>query len=201
MANWRFLRKADKDLADEMIIEGLKGEAKERQHFENHLFDQFIPFMHKAHKQYKISREDALSAYSDAIISLISQVREGKFRAESKLSSYLYKIYQYKCIDLIRKDTRQISTINGIEDIPHMGGQVRDILQKLITQEQIERLSHKMETLGKGCKELLLLWGEGYSLEEIAQRLNFKDSGSAKSRKYACLKKLKAQYQTESIPG
>lgn len=195
MTTWKIIKKNASAFTDEEIIEGLRDRKYNRTVFENHLFDQHKGFVQQAIEKYRLSKEDALSAYADAILALIDQMEKGNFRGESKLSTYLYKIFQNKCIDQVRKNTAQQSRFQWLEEISHIGEEVKDTLDQLLARERVEQLVGLLDKLGKNCKDLLLLWGEEYSLEEIAHILQFKDAGSVKSRKYKCLKELKDSYQ------
>lgn len=185
---------------EESLLNGLlSSESTDRVRAEKALFDSCVHYIHKARQKYSFSEEEALSAYADAVLSLIKHVRAGTFRGESKLSTYLFQIFQHKCVDLFRKHTSQKNKADWVYELPHVSDPIRDALGKLIEEEQVSKLMRLLHTLGEKCKRLLLYWGEGYSMEEIADLLQFRDAGSAKSRKYKCLQGLKKRYQ-ESAP-
>ena len=118
-------------------------------------------------KKVGISEEEALDEYTDAVIDLIEQVNSGVFKGESKLSTYLYKIFYFKCIDLSRKkSTNKIS--------------------------YLENIYRNLEKLGEPCKQILLDWGFwGFNMTEIAERNGLTGATQAKDRKYKCLMRLR----------
>ena len=180
---------------DELLIAGLLKEGPGRARAEQALFDSCVHYTHKAKSKYSFTEEEVMSAYADAVLSLIKHVRAGSFRGDSKLSTYLFQIFQHKCVDLFRKHTSQKNKAEWVYELPHVSDPIRDALGKLIDEEQVSRLKTLLHKLGEKCKRLLLYWGEGYSMEEIASILQFRDAGSAKSRKYKCLQGLKKLYQ------
>ena len=59
-------------------------------------------------KDHKLTREQALDAYSDSILSLKENIIKRKFKGDSKLSTYFISIFNRKCIDIMRKDTTNL---------------------------------------------------------------------------------------------
>jgi RNA polymerase sigma factor (sigma-70 family) len=183
---------------EEELLAGLQSEGAARARAEQALFNTYAHYTRKAQSKYELSEDDALSAYADAVLALISHVHQGNFRGESKLSTYLFQIFQHKCVDLLRRNTSQKRKADWVDELPHLGDAMKDALGKLIDQEQVERLKALLQKLGESCERLLLYWGEGYSMEEIASLLQFRDAASVKSRKYTCLQKLKTLFQPSS---
>ncbi len=185
-----------KRLNDQHIIKALKQGGYDRERMEYQFYDAYSHYLIKAQRKYRLSEEDAVQAYGDAVISVIHQVINGTFKGQSKLSTYLYQVFQYKCVDLIRKNTTKKNSIAWVHEVPNVSTKVHDALTSMISQEQFEQFSIHLDRLGSSCKQILMAWGEGYSMEEIAQRFQLKDASSAKSRKYKCLQKLK-----QLLPG
>lgn len=182
-------------IADDVLISGLGTSPAERRKYEAYLFDAHSYYIKLATARFGIKNEDAIDAYADSIIAVIDQIRRGHFRGESKLSSYLYQVYRNKCSDYNRKGKTQKNQINWTDEFPEIGDATKGILQSFIDRDNVARLMHLLNKMGGTCKEILLYWGEGFSLAEISKALNFKDAGSVKSRKYKCLKHLKQLYK------
>lgn len=160
-------------------------------------FEQIVSYLNLTHRgmigdmisKVGLSKIEATDAYTDAILKLIRQVRDGKFKKESKLSTYFYKIFYFTAVDYSRKSTthdREID-LNSLTDRESM------VLDALKSSRSINALKDKMNLVGKECKSILVDWAYGeYSMKEIAQRNTLKNEESARSMKYKCLKKLKA---------
>ncbi|MFK7925323.1 MAG: RNA polymerase sigma factor [Bacteroidia bacterium] len=183
-------RKKD-ELSDEEVMAGLKAEGKEGQKVTNYLFDKYRGLVYKGMNRYRLSEENALDVYSDTIIAIGLQVRNGKFRGESKLSTYLFKIYYNRCINKVRDlQAKQLDLIEEMPDYPQ-GGQ--SILQAMITQEEVERLVSFLDQLGARCKEIILMREYyGYTMDEIAEKIGFKTARSVSAMKARCRAQLKA---------
>ncbi|MEM6631143.1 MAG: sigma-70 family RNA polymerase sigma factor [Bacteroidota bacterium] len=175
---------------DQAIIEGIKTGGANREKAINQLFDSNLGFLHTVRKKLFLSLEEAQDAYADAIVKVASQISLGKFRGESKISTYLYKIFYNKCVDVSRK--KASNTATWVEEYPELSDPASDLLQKLDVKDEVVQLRKVMANMGEACKNILLDWAYmGYSMEEIAQRRNLKTPESARSLKYKCLKKLR----------
>lgn len=68
----------------------------------------------------------------------------------------------------------------------------------LVRKDLVELVERKMQQLAnKKCPCILQLWTMGYSFEEIADLLTYKDAGVARKTKHDCLQKLIALVKTD----
>ena len=176
--------------SDQLIIEGIQKGGTEREKFIHYLFDTHQGFLHKVREKQFLSLEEAQDAYADAVVKLASQISLGKFRGDSKLSTYFYTIFYNKCVDVSRKKASYTPTT--VEEYPELSDPAANILYKMDVADEARQVRGVMEKMGETCKEILLDWAYmGYSMEEIAQRRSLKTADSARSLKYKCLKKLR----------
>jgi RNA polymerase sigma factor (sigma-70 family) len=146
-----------------------------------------IRFISVMEKKYGLNREATIDAYTDAIIDFKEQVRNHQFRQKSKCSTYLYSIFNNKCIDILRKKT----TYTIINDLPeNLKDQSPDIVQMLTLNVEKEYLDNLMDKLGSRCREILMDWNDGYSMDEIAERNDLLNANVARSKRYTCLQQL-----------
>jgi RNA polymerase sigma factor (sigma-70 family) len=148
-----------------------------------------IRFISVMEKKYGLNRDSAIDAYTDALIDFKEQVRNNQFRHQSKCSTYLYSIFNHKCIDILRKKT----THTIINDLPeNIKDQSPDIVQMLTMTVEKEYLDNLMALLGPRCREILMDWNDGYSMDEIADRNALLNANVARSKRYTCLQQLLA---------
>jgi RNA polymerase sigma factor (sigma-70 family) len=140
-------------------------------------------------KKYGLTREAAIDAYTDSIIDFKEQVKNRQFQQKSKCSTYLYSIFNNKCIDILRKKTTYTITNNLPEN---MKDQSPDIVQMLTMTVEKKYLDDLMAKLGSGCREILIDWNDGYSMDEIAERNTLLNAHVARSKRYSCLQQLMA---------
>jgi len=154
------------------------------------LLDQYKGYLKKVNEKLFLPTEVLHDAYADAIIKLLKQVREGKFRGESKMSTYFYAIFYHTAVDVSRK-----STSNKIEtrEVLEHDAKTADLLSLIDSNDEAKLLMGQIAMLEDPCKRILMDWGYyGYSMDEIAERSSLANASSARSMKYKCLKKLKS---------
>lgn len=189
---------ADADMA---ILEGLKAGGTQRRIFERDLYKTFFYFIHQGVKKYGMAEEDAASAYSDAIISIIDNIVKGNFEGRSALKSYCYKIFSNKCVDLLRKDTtnkRKVNQAMPIDSLLYeLPDQARTVVQQILLKEQRQHLMQKLIELGDKCRQVLLFFEDGYSDKEIAGFMEYNSADVVKTSRLRCLERLKKSVNVE----
>lgn len=131
------------------------------------------------------TKEDGLSVYCDSILTLVKQMATRRnWSITSSLDSYLAGIVRYTWLNDLRKRKKAsgIDEATAVED--------NSALVTLITTDRHEYLHKTLDYLGDRCKEVLLLWANGYSMQEIADQCCYKSTDMAKKKKYQCLKGL-----------
>lgn len=176
-------------MTDEQIINAISegGAAKEKA--AGYLIQTHIGFVRKIQANHKITDEEAKDAFTDAVIGLLQSIDSQRFRGDSKISTYLYKIFYFKCLDLLRK--KSTNKVDYLENLPDARDAAADTFKDLLLGDQVKRLHIHLDTIGEPCKSILLDWGFwGYKMPEIAERNGLEDAGKAKKKKYRCLQKL-----------
>jgi len=143
--------------------------------------------------------QDWEDIFHDGIIVLEKNIRQGKFKGDSKLSVYLAGICKYICFNYNRKEGRQTS----VEEIPRDKQTITISPEELMISEELKTiLSKELDKLKEPCKEVLRMWQLNYKAEEIAQKLNLNSASYARKQKFRCIKKLmesiKANKQVEN---
>ncbi|MNL13553.1 RNA polymerase sigma factor [compost metagenome] len=181
--------------SDAALIEGLKAGGSQRQIFERDLYKTYFYLVRHGTKKYGIALEDAASAYSDTIISIIQQVSSARFEGRSTLKSYTYQIFSNKCVDLLRKEaTNKRKADHGLSIdslVMELPDQARNVVQQLIVKEQRINLMRKLQEIGEKCKQVLLFFEDGYSDKEIAGMMEYNSAEVVKTSRLRCLDKLR----------
>jgi RNA polymerase sigma factor (sigma-70 family) len=132
--------------------------------------------------------EDAHDVLQEAVIVLWERVRQGKFEAHAKLSTFVFATARNIWLRQLARRRRETPADLQEEAAPSSDPSPLD---EMMESEMAERVARAMSRLGEPCKTLLLLfyWEEA-SMEEIAERLGFANADTAKSKKYQCKKAL-----------
>jgi len=182
------------------IIDSIQQAGTERKKGEERLFNRFAYLIKEGIHKYSLLQEEAFDLYSDTIISAIEKIADGSFQERSSLKTWVYQIFHNKYVDLLRKKSTNKNSIHRTLSISDLLFQVSDasktIVQELMDKTDWEVLRQKLNQLGANCKQMLLLWAEGYTDKEIAGSMEYKTSDVVKTSRLRCLEKLKQLYHT-----
>jgi RNA polymerase sigma factor (sigma-70 family) len=185
--------------ADHLIIGNLRQGGIERRRGEDALFSKFSYFIKEGMKKHGLSEESAFNAYSDTILAAVERIGNGTFENRSSLKTYLFQIFHNKCVDLIRQNATNKNSIYRTESISerilHLSDQARSIVQTLIDKSDWKLLKEKLSQLGEDCRNMLILWSDGFSDKEIALEMKYKTADVAKTSRLRCLDKLRRLYK------
>jgi len=177
-----------KRFSDQEIIDGIqKGGLAE---------NQVLPFLYAHYKtavltfvtSNKGSQEEALDVYQDAVVAAYDNIKQGKFRGESALASYLYAIARFIWLNRLKRKKKEQSILDQ-QSFAEVG---EDHLSVLLDTERSQILQETLGQLGDSCKEVLIyaVYYE-YSMKEISEKMGFDSEQVARNKKYKCLKRLK----------
>lgn len=185
-------------LTDDEMIQVIKENKMTRRQTENQLFNQYSYLIKEGMNKYSLEQEDAFTAYSDTILQSIDNIAGSVFEKRSSLKTYLYKIFNNKCVDLIRKKTTNKRSIYQTAPITEMMDKISDraknVIEQLIEKNDFELLRRRLSELGENCRKLLLFFADGYSDKEIATLLEYKTADVVKTSRLRCMEKLRGLY-------
>ena len=181
------------------IIDSITQNGTERKKGEERLFNRYAYFIKEGIYKYSLPEEDAFDLYSDTIISAIEKIASGSFQGRSSLKTWIYSIFHNKYVDLLRKKTTNKNSIHQTLSISDLLLEISDhsksIVQKLVDKTDWEILREKLVQVGENCRQMLLLWADGYSDKDIAGLMEYKTSDVVKTTRLRCLEKLKQLYR------
>jgi RNA polymerase sigma factor (sigma-70 family) len=186
----------EQNISDREIIAGLQqGGRRERQ---------CLKQLYQAHQRPVLqfimnnsgSEAEGKDIFQEGLLVLYKQIREGKFRGESQLRTYLFSICKYLWFQKLKKENRRAELQENYEWDP----QEIDPYRAMQDEEQKKMVLALFEELGQACKKILLAsLYDNKSMEEIARESGFKNEQIARNKKYKCLKRLQAMLDKQ--PG
>lgn len=142
------------------------------------------------------NQQDGEDMYQEAIIVLDKNIREGRYRTEGNLLSYLFSIGKFLWMNQLRKK-KPILKDNFTDS--EMTGDTIEPDHILQDDERKMKLQGLLSHLGARCQEILSLWQLSFSMEEIATRLGLNDPSTARKAKYDCQQQLIKLVQKTSL--
>ena len=189
------------DADQDMIIFKLRQPGIEKRRTEDQFFNRFVYFIKEGIHKYALSEDDAFNAYSDSILAAIDKIGAGSFEGRSSLKTWLYQIFNNKCVDLIRKKATNKNSIHRTESISdrllYISDPARSVVQDIINQADLGVLREKLKQLGENCRQLLWLSADGTNDKDIAVALDYKNANVVKTSRLRCLEKLRVLYKNQ----
>ena len=163
------------------------------------LYEKYDYLIADGMRKHRLAEDDCASAYSDTVMTVFEHINNGRFEGRSGLTTYLYQIFSNKCVDAIRKKTTNRSSVHDAlsldDSLMQLPDAARSAVQTLIAQSDVENLHRQLGEIGDKCRSMILMWGEGYSDDEIAQTMAYNSAAVAKTSRLRCLDKLRERYR------
>lgn len=180
------------EFSDAELIERIQAGGRAMEDAITGIYKKYFAFVPSIHKQFpSITMDEVKGLYSDAILSFIHKVQTNSFNTKGKIASFLYTILKNNALNASRKNKPNVVGFDAHSYSDDKYAEYNTPLNKVIEQEQRERIQTALELLPNKCRETLLLWSMGYSMKEIVEMLELKNANAARVRKYQCLSKLK----------
>ncbi len=133
------------------------------------------------------TEEEAKDIYQEALLVFWQKSVSGKLVLTSKISTYIYSI----CLNLWRKELerKKRHSYEEKDGVQHMD---------LEAKEKARIVLGCIDQLGDTCKKVLMYYYyDGLSMQDIAEKLGFANTNTAKTKKYKCKKKLDEVVKTQ----
>ena len=183
---------------DETLLQHLRQNGSVKTTAEDRLFQRYRYFIEEGSRKYNLTSDEAFDAYSDTVLAGIADVSSGVFKGSSSLKTYLFRIFQNKCVDIVRRKMTKKNKVNQalplFENIFQLADGAKSVLQRLADKADLDLLRQKMTELGDTCRRVLQFSAEGRSDREIAELMEFKTADVVKTTRLRCLGKLRALY-------
>lgn len=145
-----------------------------------YLYQKYYRMMIKLVTSNSGTEYEAKDIYQEALIVLWQKAVSGNLVLTSKISTYLYSI----CQNLWRKELDRKSRLSS-EEKDGMDYMDHD------RQERVRIIRECIAQLGETCQKVLsYYYFDGMSMTDIADKLNFSSTDTAKTKKYKCKKRL-----------
>ncbi|WP_370086593.1 RNA polymerase sigma factor [Ekhidna sp.] len=163
------------------------------EHMLDHLYKKYYRMMTKIVLSNNGTEDEAKDVYQEALLAFWQKAASGKLVLTSKISTYLYSI----CLNQWRKELDRKSRLSS-EEVDKEEFQTHD------AKERLKIVMDCIGQLGDVCKKVLTYYYfDGMGMPEIAEKMNFANTDTAKTKKYKCKKKLdsliKSKYTTEDF--
>lgn len=141
------------------------------------------------------TRQDAEDTIQEVIVTFIDIIRNGKFRGESSIKTFLMSLTRNLWLNNLRKKER-----SSARDIifEKQREQVEDnMLEHIAEREKKKQVLLLLEQAGEMCKKILLLfYFQELSMKEMLEHLPYDNEQVVRNKKSKCLQKLSEQLKS-----
>lgn len=138
------------------------------------------------------SRDDALDVFQEALVLCDRNLREGRFEGKSALATYFVGIAKWHWLSVRRQRGRFTELAPAAAD-----GLVESPEHEALRTEHREMLDAALGQIGDRCRQLLRLYQLDYSMEEIAQTMQYGNADVAKKEAYRCRMRLRTYLEQQ----
>jgi len=157
-------------------IEVINGIRKQDDKILNWLYDSYLHSIRNYVLKNSGTLEDVSDVFQESIIILYKQISEDSLNLTTDLKGYFFGIARNVWNALLRKKQKTIELEIDVSDEEDNEELSRNILEKI--------LSKAFTKLKPDQQEILTLFSEGYSYEEIAKKMDLKNDVYARRKKY-----------------
>ena len=138
---------------------------------------------------YGGSRQDAEDVFQDTVVAFIDIVKNGKYRKEASIGTFLVSVARNIWLNEIKKRER-----SGYRERQFEAGRDQkeaDVSHLIGDLEKRQQLRELVNQLGESCRKVLLLfYYENLSMKEITDHLPYENEQVVRNKKYKCLQQL-----------
>ncbi|GLR19534.1 RNA polymerase sigma factor [Portibacter lacus] len=187
-------------MQDKELLSAIREGGRAKRLAVDHLFNSHIGMMQTVQSKLHLSADQIKDMYADTISATIWNIDTNRFKGESKLSSYLYRILYNKSVDLLRHTTtnKNVAYLELAEESSALISEDQDRILESSLDVQI--VKSELFYMGNPCSNIIMDWAFwGYDMAEIASRNNLENADKAKKKKYSCMKKLRLLLKSKGI--
>ena len=157
------------------------------------LYSENYPAIRKFITQNKGQEADAEDIFQKAIIQISVRYRKEKFEIKSSFEAYLFTACKNLWRRELNKSKRRVTSLQQIEQVD----EEHDMALSILEQKRWEIFNDNLMTISGNCREVLKMFFNKISYQEIVKKLNYSSETVARQRVFKCKKKLSQLVQND----
>ncbi|MCE7042644.1 RNA polymerase sigma factor [Dyadobacter sp. CY312] len=172
------------------LISVIKEGGAEKNKYVKQLISGYQGYIFKLHSETGLSESVLKDLYTDTVMLIIKHIEEEKFRGESKLSTYFYRIFYFKTVDFLRLNAG--SKIDYTDELPDFSDDAQNITGIMEARDEMNQIIRLLDKMCHPCRQIIMDWAYyGFKAEEIGARIGETDPVKYSKIKYNCIDKFK----------
>ncbi|WP_109300807.1 RNA polymerase sigma factor [Aquimarina sp. AU474] len=157
------------------------------------IYERFFPKALVYILQNKGTHSQAKDIFQEALLCIVIGVKERNLKVDC-FEAYLYTI----CKNMWKKELEKLKKRVIKEDVIALVDKETNFALFMIEQEQLDLYREKFGMLSENCKEILSLFFNEMSYDEIVKELAYATVNTARQRIFKCKKKLIEMIKSDS---
>jgi len=175
-----------KKYSDNDIIDGIR---RQDNKILTYLYDAYYDMLRDHLRKNSGSDDDVYDVLQEAVVVLFKQVTAGEFTLTSDLKGYFFGIARNIWNTQLRYKSKVSSLESDISDEGDMADADNAILERIVTRS--------FALLQEDCQNVMNMFIDGHSYEEIARKMGMKNEAYARRKKYLCKEALMQIIKTD----
>jgi RNA polymerase sigma factor (sigma-70 family) len=191
MSDNRFANKVLRlPLSDDRILSALK---ERDESAINYIYQTYWPMILQLVKTNNGSTAEAKDLYQDGMLDFLEKVWQENFILTCKIRTFIYSICRNKWLYQLRGRKKFID----MEEYIACESPQQEEQEEAAGLPDDTQIMQAINKLGEPCRSLLVgYYYEKQSMEQLAQKLNYKSVNVAKQQKFRCKDRLKHAFLT-----
>ncbi|PCJ63901.1 MAG: hypothetical protein COA58_14820 [Bacteroidetes bacterium] len=180
------------DIKDDDLITMLFESEMQETRAINYLINRNLPTVRKFIFAYSGSTTEVNTVMNDATIILINNIKNGKFKNDSTVNTYFVGICKLIWKNYLKKKSSLKYNYSALEskELENIGEIPKAITRFENLNENNVRLNYIFSLITDKCKDVLVLWSQGFCMKEITTKLGYKNPQIAMNKKNTCIKRI-----------
>ncbi len=170
----------------------LKGILENNSKIVQYIYDRYFHSIKKFIEKFGGGNDDALDVFQEGIIVIYEQLLSGEIRPINNFRTYFFSICKFKWFNMIRDGKfDEFTTIEMEEILPALEYQhnLGNLNEKLEKERRVRVYFNGFMELSSSCQMMIRYIAHGWSIEDIANEMNFSVAYTYRKRQL-CLNKL-----------
>lgn len=184
-------------LTDETILYNLQQSGAAEEEAIRHLYREHYRGLSQFIIHNNGSEQDAEDIFQEVVLAFINAVKQGKFRGESSIKTFLYALNRNLWLNELKRKGRAEARESRYNNLSEQSSPT--VQQALEYNQSTKLLMQVIEELGENCKKILVqFYYENRSMKEIVETLNYENEQVVRNKKSKCMKKMAELLQGKS---
>jgi RNA polymerase sigma factor (sigma-70 family) len=176
--------KLNSNVTDKELIAGL--ESNDIASSVEFLYEQYFESIIEFVKFRGGGEEDGADLFQESVLVMIEKIKDGKFRGESSIKTYLFGIVRNLWLMELRTRERRKKREEYYASSEPLIAQTPDFKKANVDLKEV------FGQLGESCKTLLIgFYFENKTMKDLLSQFDFKNEQVLRNKKNICMKKLK----------